>query len=304
MIYTCTLNPSLDYYMEFDKLELGVINRSNQEYYEPGGKGINVSIVLNNLRIPTRALGFLGGFAKEYFVEMLQQYEYIQPAFTSIHGNTRINIKSLSNTETVLNAKGPTVSEEEKGLMLRRIEKLNSIDVLVLSGSCPDNCFEMADKMMQTCVANQTQIVLDTKPSTMLAFLKYKPLLVKPNLAELEELFNETIFTEEDIVSHAKRIVELGAQNCIVTVGSDGAYLINHEGVFHATAVKGKVISTTGAGDSVVAGFLMNYLRTKDILTIFKYANACGCATALSKGLATREKVEEIVEQVIVTKIG
>lgn len=303
MIYTCTLNPSLDYYMEFDELELGSMNRCKTEFYEPGGKGINVSIVLNNLKIPSRALGFVGGFTRDYFIEKLEKYEYIQPSFTYIKGCTRINVKALATKETIMNAKGPVVTDEEKRQMLRRVEKLTNIDILVLSGSCPENCFEMADQMMQKCSENKVTIVLDTKPSTMKAFLKYKPLLVKPNLAEMEELFNEIISSKEDIIKHAKRIVELGAQNCLVSLGSDGALLVNEDGVYHSGVAEGKVISTTGAGDSVVAGFLMNYLRSRDLLSIFQYASACGSATALSKGLATREKVEEIVDQIKVTQV-
>ena len=303
MIYTCTLNPSLDYYMEFDVLQLGNLNRSKAEFFEPGGKGINVSIVLNNLKIPSRALGFLGGFTKDYFVDKLAQYEYIQPSFTSIQESTRINIKALTTSETIMNAKGPNVTEEEKQQLLRRINKLSDIDIFVLSGSCPDDCLDLAEQMMKHCQVNGVQLVLDTKPSTMMVFLKYKPLLVKPNLAELEEFFSETIQTQAEMIKYAKKIVELGAQNCLVSLGGEGALLVNEEGVFHSNAVKGSVVSATGAGDSVVAGFLMNYLRTKDILTIFKYASACGSATALSKGLATREKVDEIVNQVQVTKV-
>lgn len=303
MIYTCTLNPSLDYYMELNELEIGKVNRCSSEFFEPGGKGINVSIVLNNLRIPSRALGFVGGFTKEYFVQMLEKYEYIQPSFTYIKGCTRINVKALSGKETVMNAKGPDVTEEEKRQMLRRVEKLTNIDMLVLSGSCPDNCFDMAEAMMQKCVENGVEIILDCKPSTMRSFLKYHPLLVKPNLSEMEEIFEETIYSQQDIIDHGKRIVEMGAQNCLVTLGSDGALLINRDGVFHSGIAEGKTVSTTGAGDSVVAGFLMNYLRSRDILTIFQYASACGSATALSKGLATREKVEEIVDQIKVTRI-
>ncbi len=303
MIYTCTLNPSLDYYMEFDELKIGTTNRCQAEFFEPGGKGINVSIVLNNLKIPSRALGFVGGFTREYFIEKLEKYEYIQPSFVYIKGCTRINVKALGQKETVMNAKGPEVTEEEKRQMLRRAERLTNIDILVLSGSCPDNCFEMAEQMMQRCAENGVKIVLDCKPSTMKAFLKYQPLLVKPNLAEMEAIFNEPIRNREDIIAHGKRIVEMGAENCLVTLGSDGALLINRDGVFHSGVAAGKVISTTGAGDSVVAGFLMNYLRSRDILTIFRYASACGSATALSKGLATREKVEEIVDQIEVTRI-
>lgn len=303
MIYTCTLNPSLDYYMSFDKIEKGKLNRSTSETFEAGGKGINVSIVLNNLRIPSRALGFVGGFTREYFLEHLTRYTYIEPNFTYIKGHTRINVKAFAGIETTLNAKGPQVSEEEKRMMLRRVDRLTNYDILVLSGSCPDNCFDMAEKMMQHCVENEVKIVLDTKPSTMLAFLKYHPLLVKPNLEELEEMFEEPIFTEKDIVNQARRLVEMGAENCIVSLGGDGAIMVNAQGVFKTNVVPGEVRNTIGAGDSVVAGFLMSYLRSQDMMQIFQYASACGSATALSHSLATREEVEAIVDQIVVTKI-
>ncbi len=304
MIYTCTLNPSLDYYMEFNELELGTLNRCSEERYVPGGKGINVSIVLNNLRIPSRALGFLGGFTKDYFVQRLTTYEYVKPSFTYIEEPTRINVKIHAEKETTLNAKGPHISEAEKKQMLMRFKNMGSNDIFVLSGSIPDNCVDLVDQMLQQCVENQVQIVLDITPSVMRSFLKYKPLLIKPNLAEMEELFGEVIQSEKNIIDQAQRAIAEGAQNCIVTVGSDGAYFVSNEGAYHSSVVPGKVISTTGAGDSVVAGFLMNYLRSRDMLAIFKYASACGCATALSVGLATPEKVDEIVDQVQVKKVG
>ncbi len=303
MIYTCTLNPSLDYYMKFEQLEQGRLNRSVEEYYEAGGKGINVSIVLNNLRIPSRALGFVGGFTRDFFMEHLRRYTYIEPNFTYIKDHTRINVKAFDKIETTLNARGPQVSEEEKRQMLRRVEKLNSYDILVLSGSCPDNCFDMAEKMMQYCQENEVKIVLDTKPSTMLAFLKYKPLLVKPNLEELEDMFEDTIFTEKDIVRDARKLVEMGAENCIVSLGGDGAILVNQTGAYKSNVASGTVKNTIGAGDSVVAGFLMNYLRSQDMMKIFQYASACGSATALSHTLCTREEAEALVNQITITKI-
>lgn len=303
MIYTCTLNPSLDYYMDFEKIESGKLNRSISEHFEAGGKGINVSIVLNNLRIPSRALGFVGGFTRDFFMEQLQRYTYIEPSFTYIKDHTRINVKAFAGLETTLNAKGPRVSDEEKRQMLRKVEKLNSYDIFVLSGSCPDNCFDMAEKMMQYCEENEVKIVLDTKPSTMLAFVKYHPLLVKPNLEELEDMFEEPIFTEQDIVKHARRLVEMGAENCIVSLSGDGAILVNATGAYRTNVAKGTVKNTIGAGDSVVAGFLMNYLRSQDMIKIFQYASACGSATALSHTLATREEVDAIVDEIIVTKI-
>ncbi len=303
MIYTCTLNPSLDYYMEFDDINESGLNRSRNEYFVPGGKGINVSIVLNNLKIPSRALGFLGGFTQEYFIEKLSEYEYIKPSFTYIEGLTRVNVKILSEEEAALNATGPQISDQEKAQMLRRFDNMNSSDIVVLSGSIPSGCEEFLSQMMQKCKDNNTQIALDTNPEVMMKLLHYKPLVVKPNLSEMEEMFKVEIKNEQEIIEYAKEIVNLGAQNCVVTVGDKGAYLINQEGVYHSNVSSQKAISTTGSGDSVVAGFLMSYLRSRDMVAIFKYASACGCATAASKGLATKEKVEEILDEIRVTKL-
>lgn len=303
MIYTCTLNPSLDYYMELNEVKLGEVNRSQNEYFVAGGKGINVSIVLNNLKIQSRALGFVGGFVKNYFIEQLQQYEYIQPCFTYIEDCTRINIKMLSAQETDLNAKGPNVKEKEKTQMLHRVQRMNAIDILVLSGSCPPNCFSMAEEMMKSCKEIGCRIVLDCKPDTMKKFLKYQPLLVKPNLKELEEMAGKKMESLDEIIAYGKSLVNEGAENCLISLGAMGALLINQDGVYRSSISKGEVVSTTGAGDSVVAGFLWNYQRSRDIQTIFRYASACGSATALSKGLATREKVEEVVKDIKVEKL-
>ncbi len=303
MIYTCTLNPSLDYYMEYDNLTIGKLNRSACEYFVPGGKGINVSIVLNNLNIPTRALGFLGGFTQEYFIEKLHSYEYIKPSFTYIAETTRINIKILSENETTLNAIGPNISDNEKNQMLKRFANMNSNDILVLSGSIPSSCTDLVDTMMKKCEENNVKIVLDTVPSVMKSLLKYKPLLVKPNKNELEEMFNVTIKNNDDIIKYAKEVVSLGACNCIVTMGFEGSYLCNKDGIYHSNVAKGKVRSTTGSGDSVVAGFLMNYLRSRDYAAMFKYASACGSATAFSKGLATKSETEALLDEIIITKV-
>lgn len=304
MIYTCTLNPSLDYFMEFDKVELGKTNRSSLEYYEAGGKGINVSIVLNNLMIPSRALGFVGGFTKDFFISLLQKYEYIEPVFTFIEGHTRINVKVKGDLlETELNAKGPSITEEDMRMMLRRVERLNRSDIFVLSGNCPDNLVDLTEKMIQLCIENDVKFVLDVNHELLLRLLKYKPFLVRPNIEDLETMFDEVIADQKQLIHAGRRCVELGAENVILMMGKDGSLLINQDGVYHANSIDAEVVNSVGAADSMIAGFVMNYLRSRDIITTFKYANCCGIATAFSKGMATREKIESLYDEILVTKI-
>lgn len=303
MIYTCTLNPSLDYYMEFDQVELGKTNRSSLEYYEAGGKGINVSIVLNNLMIPSRALGFVGGFTKDFFISLLQKYEYIEPVFTFIEGHTRVNVKVKGKVETELNAKGPSITEEDMRMLLRRLDRMNRSDMLVLSGHCPENQLDMTEKMIQRCNENHTKFVLDSGPEIYRRLLPYKPFLIRPDLEDLELMYGEPIFNQEQILEKARRCVAEGAENVIVMLGKDGSLLINKDGAYHANSIDAEVVNSVGAADSMIAGFVMNYLRSRDIITTFRYANCCGVATAFSKGMATREKIESLYDEITVTPL-
>ena len=304
MIYTCTLNPSLDYYMEFDKLEPGKTNRSQLEYYEAGGKGINVSIVLNNLRIPSRALGFVGGFTRDFFISLLQKYEYIEPVFTFIDGHTRVNVKIQDkHLETALNAKGPTVTSEDMRMMLRRLNRLNRSDIFVLSGNCPENLYELTEQMIQLCVENDVKFVLDVDCKVLDRLLKYKPFLVRTTMEGLEETFNEVITSKEQTISDCHKLVEMGAENVIMVLGEDGSLLVNQDGAYHANSVDATVVNSVGVADSVIAGFVMNYVRSRDIITTFRYANCCGIATGFSKGMATREKIDSLYDQTEVTQI-
>ena len=303
MIYTCTLNPSLDYFINLDGVEVGELNRSKGCSFKAGGKGINVSSVLSNLDISSKALGFVGGFTKDYFIEKLGAYKNVQPNFIYIEGNTRINVKMLSGQETDINAIGPIISEKEKEMMLKRIEKMTSFDTFILSGSIPVNCDDLVFDILKVCERNQVQVVLDTSPYMMVKLLKYKPMLVKPNLEELEQMFDKNICTYEEIIECATQIVSQGAKNCIVSLGSDGAILVNDTGVYKSSAINDEIIKTTGAGDSLVAGFVMNYLRSKDFILVFKYACACASATITSKDFATAQKVEYYADKITIDKL-
>ncbi len=308
MIYTCTLNPSLDYYMEFEQdLQLGIINRSKIEYYEAGGKGINVSIVLNNLMIPNRAFGFLGGFTQNFFIELLQKYEYIQPSFTYIDGHTRINLKLKGDiVETDLNAAGPYITPKAMEALMVKVSKLDEGDVLVFSGNAPVYLLDNVDEMIKDCALRNVKIVLDTNSNIMKRCLGYKPFLIRPSIEEIEEILEEKIDYKkmEDLFEPCKKLLELGAVNIIVQLGEEGSILCCKEGIYHTDLVsEEKIINTVGEADSIVAGFIMNSLRTPDVVDSFRFASCCGIATTFSKGLATRDKVNELYKVVQVNKV-
>ena len=304
MIYTCTVNPSLDYYLKVEKeIEIGEVNRSINEFYTAGGKGVNVSIVLNNLMIPSTAIGFLGGFVKDYYLSFLKGYPFIQPIFTGINGNTRINIKINGKKETDLNTNGPHITDEEFERFLKRALKADEGDIFILSGNVQSEIYSRIIAMIEELSRRNVKIILDTNPVLIRDCLKYKPLLIKPNLDELEELVEKTIHSEEEIYESAKKLVEAGAKNVILSLGSDGAILADQSGIYKSQAVAGHVVSTTGCGDAMVGAYVFNIQRGANAMEAFKYASAAGSATAFVDGLATRNEIETWYKEIEVERI-
>jgi 1-phosphofructokinase len=308
MICTCTLNPSLDYYMEFEKpLEAGVMNRSQLEYYEAGGKGINVSIVLNNLLIPNRAFGFLGGFTKDFYISLLQKYEYIQPNFTYIEGATRINVKARAGQDTELNAAGPYITDQDMKALEAKVSRLGEADIFVFSGNCPEYLSDEVVKMLEGAIQDGVRVVIDTHPAILARMLKSHPFLIKTTAAELAQLAQQKLDSGDAVIAAARQVKADGAANVLVTLnGSQDAVLVCDSGTYRGRILDDgrKTVSMVGTGDSIVAGFLMNYLRTSDSIDSFRFGCCCGSATAYSKGLATREKIDSFYEQMKVEKLG
>lgn len=306
MIFTCTLNPSLDYYLESDKeLVPGRMNRSQLEYYEAGGKGINVSIVLNNLGIPSRALGFLGGFTKDFYISLLAKYEYILPHFTYINGPTRINVKMRnSDGATDINAAGPYITAEDMNNLAGKAERLSKGDYLVMAGSTPVYLAEDVKKMLRNSIAQDVRVCLDTDPYLIRDMLKDGLFLVKTTPEELAIMLDRKIETEEDCIDAVRSLHEKGAENAIVLYDNKKAFLSCASGTFEALLQEEMAaVNTVGTGDSLVAGFLMNYLRSKDPVDSFRFGASCGSATAYSRTLATREKIDSFYEQKEVRQI-
>lgn len=300
MIYTVTFSPALDYIVDLDKLEVGAINRTKKETMLPGGKGINVSIVLSNLGTKSVVLGFTGGFIGKYIEDEMKLHN-IDSDFVHLEGNTRINVKIKGMVETAINGQGPKVSDSDIEELINKLTKLTSDDVLVISGAIPNtlpsNTYE---RILERIKDNHVTLIVDTTKDTLLKTLGYHPLLVKPNKEELEELFNVSIKSDEELVKTAYRLIEMGAKNVIVSLGGDGALLVEGNGNHKIIrSPKGKVINTVGAGDSLVAGFIDEYFRSYDIHKAFKRGIATGSASAFSENLATLDKVNELEKTLI-----
>lgn len=296
MIYTMTLNPSIDYIMRLEHFEEGLTNRSKGESISIGGKGINVSIVLKNLGMESTALGFAAGFTGRHIIEELDEYGIKNDFIMLKEGISRINIKLKMQLESEINANGPTYGREEVEALMQKLSKLQSGDHLVLAGSIPASLpRDIYKDIMKLLCDKEVQISVDATGDLLKNCLAYKPFLIKPNLAELEELFQTTIHTDEEIFLYASKLVQMGAQNVIISLGKEGAVFVNRDHSLKLPAPKGVLKNSVGAGDSMVAGFLFGYMRNFKIEKSFAFAVACGSATAFSENLANLEEVQSIL---------
>jgi len=292
VIYTVTLNPAIDYYVNLPKITEGAVNKSEGEKIFFGGKGINVSVILSELGQKSIALGFVAGFTGKAIEDELKKLG-IKTDFVKLkEGNSRINVKINGEVQTEINADGPLVSAEETQQLLEKIKKLKKGDTIVLSGSVPSSVNEkIYEEILELTKDKGIRAVVDARGSLLENTLKYKPYLIKPNKNELEELFNVTIESIENIEKYARILKEKGAENVLISMGKDGAALLDQNGKFHfIPAHKGEVKSAVCSGDSMVAGFIAgsydgNFERA------LRLANAAGGATAFSEGLAKKDDI-------------
>ena len=296
MIYTLTINPSLDYIMEMDDFCVGKMNRSKTEYILPGGKGINVSQVLTGLGVENVAILPVAGFTGEKLLDMLSNKGIDTKAIRLKEGDTRINVKVLGTEETELNADGPKMEENEKKELFSKLEELKEEDYLILSGSVPKNLGNsFYAEIMELLSRKGVKVVVDTIGENLKNALKWTPFLIKPNLEELGSLFEEKVDSKEKVLSLAVKLRIMGAENVLVSLGKEGAILLTKEDkCYKMDAPKGEVINSVGAGDSMVAGFLAGFIKTKDMEKALKLGIAAGSASAFSKNLATKEEIDAL----------
>ena len=298
MIYTVTFNPSLDYIVTVKDFTLGQVNRTCEEIMFPGGKGINVSIVLKNLGMDSTILGFTAGFTGKEIQRRVLEMGCKEELIPISNGLSRINLKLRSNEESEINGMGPVIDQNAIDALYRKLDTLTSDDVLVLAGSIPSS---MPDTIymdiMKFLQEKGVMIAVDATKDLLVNVLPYHPFLIKPNNHELGEIFHVTITDKDDVVTYAKKLQEKGARNVLVSMAGDGAVLVAEDGtIYKSEAPKGKVVNSVGAGDSMVAGFLYGYLTSGDYKTAFKTGISSGSASAFSENLATRKEVEAILE--------
>lgn len=297
MIYTVTFNPSLDYIVSVRNFEEGSVNRASDEMILPGGKGINVSIVLNNLGMESHLLGFIAGFTGKEIERMVSDDGCISEFIKVDNGFSRINVKMRSEKESEINGIGPAISNSEMAQLLDKLDKLKEGDVLVLAGSIPasipDTIYYDIMKMLSD---RKIMIVVDATKDLLLNVLPLHPFLIKPNKQELAEMMNLENLSKEDIVKNAFELQKRGARNVLVSMAGEGAILVTEDGnVYSSAAHKGNVVNSVGAGDSMVAGFIYGYLKNKDYKEAFETGLCAGSASAFSQNLATKEQVEELL---------
>lgn len=297
MIYTVTFNPALDYTMKVNNLQTGEINRADNEQMNYGGKGINVSAILSRLKTENKALGFIAGFSGDKLAEMLNA-DGIDNDFVKLNnGFTRINVKIKSDNETDINANGPDIHKEDLEKLFEKLDALKQGDYLVLAGSIPkslpDNIYE---NILERLKNRNIKFVIDATGDLLLNVLHFKPFLIKPNHHELGELFDVKIKEYDDIVKYSKLLQEKGAENVLVSCGKKGAVLLDSQGnTYQIGNVPGKIISSVGCGDSMVAGFVAGYIEKGDYAYALKLGAACGNATAFSQSLATKEEIDAML---------
>lgn len=300
MIYTVTLNPSIDYVIKLDNLKNGEVNRTKEEYVYPGGKGINVSLILKELGYKSRALGFVSGFTGLYIKDTLKNKGLEEDFINLENGFTRINVKVKSNEETEINGQGPNIDDESLNKLYEKLDSLKENDILVLAGSIPKTLdSSLYENIMKRLANKNVKIVVDATKDLLMNVLKHKPFLIKPNNHELEELFNVKLNGIDDIITYAKKLKEMGAKNVLVSMGKDGALLINEdEKVLISNVAKGEVKNSVGAGDSMVAGFIAGYLNSNNYEEALNLGAASGGATAFSNDLATKEDIYKLIDEI------
>lgn len=301
MVYTVTFNPSLDYIVSVEDFKLGLTNRTSSELILPGGKGLNVSMVLGNLGIKNTALGFAAGFTGDEIIRRIEQMGVTSDFISMDQGISRINLKLKSIDGTEINGCGPKISEADIQELMRKLAVLEKGDVLVLAGSIPGSMpDDMYKKIMAGLAGKEVMIVVDAAKDLLVNVLEYHPFMVKPNNHELGEIFGAELHTREEAVPYAKKMQEMGAVNVLVSMAGEGAVLAAGDGnIYEAPAPEGKLVNGVGAGDSMVAGFIAGWMEKKDYEFAFSMGVAAGSASAFSERLATGEEIEAVYRQIV-----
>lgn len=304
MIYSVTLNPSIDFIVRVKNFQLGETNRAYEDNFFAGGKGIMVSKLLKNVKTDCMNLGFLGGFTGIFIEQNLKKLN-ISFDFVTVNENTRVNVKLKTETETEINCQGPKISEKEKEEFLDKIRKIKNDDFVILSGSVPSNLGnDFYINIIEILNKNKVKFTLDSSGETFNKSLKYKPFLIKPNKDELKVYAKKGFKNNQEIIDYVRNNLVDKAEHVIISLGGEGAlYIDKNFSLFaHPLKIKENVINTVGAGDSVVAGFVNYMLKHNDVEKAFRFAVACGTATSFSEDIGELDYIEKIYDKLVIEK--
>ena len=304
MIYSVTLNPSIDFIIKVKDFQLGETNRAYKDNFFAGGKGIMVSKLLKNVKTDCVNLGFLGGFTGTFIEQNLKKLNILSD-FVTVNENTRVNVKLKTETETEINCQGPKISNTEKEKFLDKIKKIKSDDFVILSGSVPSNLGnDFYITIIEILNKNGVKFTLDSSGETFSKSLKYKPFLIKPNKDELKEYAKREFKNNQEIVNYVRENLVDKAEHVIISLGGEGALYIDKKFSLFAypLRVKENVVNTVGAGDSVVAGFVNYMLKHNDVERAFRFAVACGTATSFSEDIGELNFIEEIYNKLVIER--
>lgn len=298
MIYTVTVNPALDYVLQLPEVKDGETNRSSDTQFLAGGKGINVSQILNQLGVDNTAWGFVGGFTGEELIRQLN-VKKISSDFVRISDDTRVNVKIHAQEETEINAAGPDITDQEVAAFKSRLDDLEAGDVVVLSGSlAPSLPTDFYESLLPLIREKGAEFVVDTTGEALLRTLKFNPLVIKPNHHELADLFDTSFSSTADMLEAAKKLQKLGAQNVMISMAGEGAYLVTADHVYHANAATGRAVNSVGAGDSMIAGFVGTWFEKHDAAEGLRVGSACGGATAFTEDIAVKSQIDAVLPQI------
>ena len=299
MIYTLTLNPAIDYVMTLPDFREGAVNRSSSEEIFFGGKGINVSIILNRLGIPSTALGFTAGFTGEAIEQGLSAQGIIADFIRLSNGNSRINIKLKSSRETEINGQGPSISPSDIQRLFYKLNSVQSGDILIIAGSIPTSLPEnIYEQILSHLCRKDVLFAVDAAGELLTSVLKYRPFLIKPNHIELGDIFGVQITTPDQAAVYAVKLQKQGAKNVLVSMAAQGSVLLDENGiVLTLKAPAGKAVNSVGAGDSMLAGFIAGFTERQNYSYAHALGTAAGSATAFSKGLAEKEDICRLLEE-------
>lgn len=301
MIYTITFNPAVDVYMRLrDAKHISGLNRAYKETHRPGGKGINVSRVLHALGTKSIAVGFVGGYTGHFIEEQINK-ENIVTDFVHINDTTRLNTKLLfDNGEMVeINGPSPIITKQDILNLARKFAKVKKDDTVIISGNLGENfSLSLFDNLLKIIVSKKATLICDMSGRPFLRTLKYHPFMVKPNNHELEEVLFTSLKSDDDLIRGAKRLVKMGAQNVIVSMGKSGAILVNEDITCRVKAPVGKAINPVGAGDALVAAFTDDYIKNKDVIKALKRGVVVSAAKVFSNDLANEKLIKELSEKV------